>query len=51
MTLTQAIIWYIVKFIFIAAVAVCGIFLGVSLRKRSDRKKSAEADTDYKTKE
>lgn len=41
-----SIIWYSVLFIFLAAVAVAGVFLGKTLRKKKDAKAAATVDSD-----
>lgn len=38
MNILQGILWYAFKFVFIAAVAVGGVFAGKALRKHKDKK-------------
>lgn len=41
--LLQDFIWEVVRFLFMLVIVVCGIYIGVKLRKRSDAKKSNES--------
>ena len=38
MNLWQAILWFTVKYLFLAGVAFAAIMLGIALRKRHDKK-------------
>lgn len=43
-----SLLWYSVLFVFLVAVAIAGIFVGKTLRKRKDAKASLEPNTENK---
>ena len=46
MSLWQAVLWFSVKFVFLALVAFAGIMLGIALRKRHNKNNISEDKTD-----
>ncbi|MCD7826698.1 MAG: hypothetical protein LUH14_12175 [Clostridiaceae bacterium] len=46
LTFGGAFLWYLVKYIVYAAVALCAVFLGIRLRKKKNEKQEAASESE-----